>query len=136
MDQFLTVNCSPATLKTEIDEPYSTFYFAEENSKPLGFVKLRTQPIPEELTNEQVIEIERLYVLTSHHGKKIGAQLMSHCIQLAQNSGCNYIWLAVWEHNQKAIHFYEKWGFEKFGAKIFVLGTDEQTDFMMKKKLD
>jgi ribosomal protein S18 acetylase RimI-like enzyme len=41
----------------------------------------------------------------------------------------------VWEHNQRAIGFYEKIGFERFGQHIFLLGRDPQNDWSMKKKL-
>jgi len=46
-----------------------------------------------------------------------------------------YIWLGVWEKNQKAIDFYEKNGFVPFDKHIFVLGDDKQTDIMMKMEL-
>jgi ribosomal protein S18 acetylase RimI-like enzyme len=41
----------------------------------------------------------------------------------------------VWEHNQKAIQFYRKWGFEKFGEHFFMVGNDKQNDWLMKKEL-
>jgi ribosomal protein S18 acetylase RimI-like enzyme len=43
-----------------------------------------------------------------------------------------FIWLGVWEENQKAIRFYKKNGFVEFGKHIFRLGDDDQTDIMMK----
>ncbi|MEY3918157.1 MAG: Protease synthase and sporulation negative regulatory protein 1, partial [Bacteroidota bacterium] len=46
-----------------------------------------------------------------------------------------YIWLGVWEHNPRAIRFYEKQGFVKFDQHIFQLGDDEQTDILMKLSL-
>jgi len=41
----------------------------------------------------------------------------------------------VWEHNPKAIVFYQQIGFEHFGHHSFVLGNDVQTDCLMKLKL-
>jgi diamine N-acetyltransferase len=60
---------------------------------------------------------------------------MQSCLDYIQQQGCDTVWLGVWEHNPRAIAFYEKWGFEKFGAHDFLLGTDLQTDILMKKKL-
>ena len=56
-------------------------------------------------------------------------------MQLADELKSNYVWLGVWEENQRAIRFYEKNGFIAFDKHIFKLGEDEQTDIMMKKTL-
>jgi ribosomal protein S18 acetylase RimI-like enzyme len=60
---------------------------------------------------------------------------MQRCIEIAKEMHREIIWLGVWEHNQQAINFYTKWGFEKFGEHDFVLGNDVQTDWLMKKDL-
>ena len=82
------------------------------------------------------IEIERIYVRKEYLGKKVGGLLMKKCLELAQQKGYTLVWLGVWEHNAKAIAFYEKWGFEKFGSHAFLLGNDLQTDWLMKKNLN
>ena len=41
----------------------------------------------------------------------------------------------VWEENLRAIRFYEKNGFKTFDKHVFRLGSDEQTDIMMKLEL-
>jgi len=58
-----------------------------------------------------------------------------HFIGHLQTNKVKYIWLGVWEKNQKAIDFYEKNGFVSFDKHIFVLGDDKQTDIMMKMEL-
>jgi len=60
---------------------------------------------------------------------------MQHCIEVARQKSARVIWLGVWEKNNKAIAFYTKWGFEKFGEHVFMLGDDPQTDWLMKKVL-
>ena len=67
--------------------------------------------------------------------KVSGNHLMEACLNLARQGGHKVIWLGVWEHNPRAISFYEKWGFEKFGSHLFMLGNDLQTDLLMKKNL-
>lgn len=81
------------------------------------------------------MEIARIYALQSYIGKGVGSALMKKCIDQACELNKEIIWLGVWEKNQKAIHFYRKWGFEKFGTHIFILGDDPQTDWLMKKEL-
>jgi ribosomal protein S18 acetylase RimI-like enzyme len=46
------------------------------------------------------------------------------------------MWLGVWEKNEHAIKFYEKWGFTIVGPRVFVLGSDVQNDFIMQRAID
>jgi ribosomal protein S18 acetylase RimI-like enzyme len=55
---------------------------------------------------------------------------------LAKEKNVKYAWLGVWEKNPRAIRFYEKNGFVAFDKHIFKLANDEQTDIMMKLKLN
>ncbi|HYW51463.1 MAG TPA: hypothetical protein VE861_12705, partial [Gemmatimonadaceae bacterium] len=49
----------------------------------------------------------------------------------AQVTGCEEIFLGVWERNLRAIRFYEKQRFRAVGEKTFVLGLDPQRDIVM-----
>ena len=88
-----------------------------------------------ELNDNEALEIERIYVLKDFQGKKIGQKLYEKAVEVAKQNKVKYIWLGVWEKNQKAIDFYEKNGFVPFDKHIFVLGDDEQTDIMMEMEL-
>jgi ribosomal protein S18 acetylase RimI-like enzyme len=68
-------------------------------------------------------------------GHKIGKALMEKALQIAQDQHYEVVWLGVWEKNTRAIEFYKKWGFKKFSSHIFRLGTEDQTDLLMKKDL-
>ena len=46
-----------------------------------------------------------------------------------------YLWLGVWEKNEKAIRFYEKNNFKIFSSHEFKMGDEIQTDFLMKLNL-
>ena len=74
-------------------------------------------------------------MLQSFHGKKLGQALYEKAIQIANEKKVQYLWLGVWEKNNKAIQFYKKNGFVQFDTHIFKLGNDEQTDIMMKLAL-
>ena len=53
----------------------------------------------------------------------------------AREKQAHYVWLGVWEKNERAIAFYRKNGFVAFDTHIFKLGDDEQTDILMKLPL-
>jgi ribosomal protein S18 acetylase RimI-like enzyme len=60
---------------------------------------------------------------------------MHACLTEAEYLGCQAIWLGVWERNERAIRFYERWEFEIVGARQFTLGSDLQNDLVMVRKL-
>jgi len=84
---------------------------------------------------ENSLELQQIYVLKSYKGKGIGKKFMEAAINLARENNLEYVWLGVWKHNYKAIEFYKKKGFEKFGEHVFVLGKDEQVDYLMKLEI-
>jgi ribosomal protein S18 acetylase RimI-like enzyme len=57
-------------------------------------------------------------------------------LETAKQFNKSYVWLGVWEENERALNFYKKNGFVEFDKHIFILGEDKQTDLMMKKILD
>lgn len=130
---YIANDMSHERINGELLNPDNTFFIAFVNDIPAGFAKVRSSKNPAELAGQTAMEIERLYVLAEYHGHKIGAALMQHCLDTANRSGFNTVWLGVWEHNQKAIAFYQRWGFTFFGQHIFTLGTDDQTDLLMKR---
>jgi ribosomal protein S18 acetylase RimI-like enzyme len=135
MDLYLQKNFNEAQVMSEVADADNTFLIAEFNGKAAGYAKLRKGVPPAELESKHVIELERLYAMREFIGKSVGKQLMESCLSMAKEQGYSMLWLGVWEHNHRAIAFYEKCGFEKFGAHPFMLGTDLQTDNMMKKDI-
>ena len=135
MQKYLDENLSIEKLKTELENPNSEFYFAENNEEILGYLKLNFKDAQTEKLEENHFEIERIYVLKAFLGQKIGQILFDKAIEIGREKNLEYVWLGVWEENHRAIHFYEKNGFEIFGKHDFVLGEDVQTDLLMKMKI-
>ena len=121
---------------TELTDENAKFYFAELNGKVIGYLKVNFGQSQTEIKDENALEIERIYVLKEFHGKKVGQILYQKAIELAKEQNVDYVWLGVWEQNPRAIRFYEKNGFVAFDKHIFKLGDDEQTDIIMKQKLN
>jgi ribosomal protein S18 acetylase RimI-like enzyme len=96
---------------------------------------MRDGTVPSGLINQSCIEIARIYSAQHAIGKGVGKRLMQTCHEIANQKNKSILWLGVWEKNQRAIDFYAKWGFEKFGEQNFVLGNDVQRDWLMKKSL-
>jgi len=135
MERYLTENFSEEQLARELSNPDSFFYVAEVNGHVVGYLKLNTARAQTEPQAADALEIERIYVLGSYHGGGVGQALYHHAMSVAEDRKASYVWLGVWEHNHRALRFYEKNGFIAFGTHIFQLGNDQQTDILMKKSV-
>ncbi|WP_394666257.1 GNAT family N-acetyltransferase [uncultured Chryseobacterium sp.] len=136
IQKYLTESFAEEKLIKELNNSYSEFYIAYDGENAVGYLKINFGNAQTELQDESSVEIERIYVKSSHHGKKVGLLLYSKALDIAVSHHKKYIWLGVWEENKRAVNFYKKNGFEEFDKHIFRLGNDEQTDLMMKKILD
>ncbi|MBA2407222.1 MAG: GNAT family N-acetyltransferase [Chitinophagales bacterium] len=111
------------------------YFVAMDGEKMIGFVKLsRKQDLGKWIT-DHCLEICRLYVLKEYFDKKVGKLLMETTINIAIKENTESIVLGVWEDNHRAVAFYKKWGFEVIGAHPFVVGSQVDTDLVMRKKL-
>jgi diamine N-acetyltransferase len=136
MEIFLTTQFNRKQLMDQVGAPGNTFLLARLNGEAAGYARLfEGTQLPPELNGANVIEIARLYAEQHVIGKGIGKALMEACIEVARQKGKEWIWLGVWEHNHRAIAFYEKMGFIIFERHIFLLGRDVQYDWSMKRRL-
>jgi diamine N-acetyltransferase len=135
MKKYLEEGFSIDKLTSELTAPDSEFYFAKNDEDVIGYLKLNFGQSQTELKDNHSAEIERIYVLKEFHGKNVGQLLYNKALQIAQQKKACYVWLGVWEKNQRAIQFYKKNGFTEFDTHTFKLGNDEQVDIMMKLKL-
>ncbi|MBC7878294.1 MAG: GNAT family N-acetyltransferase [Anaerolineales bacterium] len=135
MAKYLSGHYSPEIQMSEINDPDTIFLIAEINGIPVGYAKLRGQSRANGIAGTNPLELQRIYTLQEYIGKGVGPGLMRESIREAKERGFNSLWLGVWEKNERAIKFYEKWGFKKVGDQIFMLGEDPQTDFTMELSL-
>lgn len=135
MKHYLEENLAKDTLKQELENPDSHFYLAYKEKELVGYLKINFGNAQTENTGEYGMEIERIYILSAYHGKKLGQQLYDYAIELARQQAVPFVWLGVWEKNLRAIQFYKKNGFVEFDKHIFQLGDDAQTDIMMRLEL-
>lgn len=136
MKNYLEEGFSKDKLIAELNDKNAEFYFARLEEEVIGYLKVNFGDSQTELKDSKALEIERIYVAKEFHGKSIGQLLYNKAIEVAKQKSSEYVWLGVWEENPRAISFYKKNGFVEFDKHIFKLGNDEQTDIMMKLKLE
>jgi ribosomal protein S18 acetylase RimI-like enzyme len=134
MDKFMREQFSKEALIKEVGAEGNIFLVALAEDEIVGYVRMRESENPAELGEADAIEIARIY--TTQQSKGVGQALIQECFKIAGEKRKKIVWLGVWEHNHRAISFYTRWGFEKFGEHVFMLGDDVQTDWLMKKDMN
>lgn len=135
MRQYLDMEFAEEKMKRELSDPDSEFYLAQLENRSIGYLKVSTGKAQTEFKDGSGMEIERIYVLKEFHGKGMAQLLFDKALEIANQKGTDHIWLGVWEKNPRAIRFYEKNGFVKFGSHPFRVGNDLQTDLLLKRAL-
>ena len=123
------------TLRRELLNPESRFFFLHAGGIHLGYSKINTGGAQTELREAGGMEIERIYVLKAHQGKGLGAWMLKRFQAIAREEGKTYLWLGVWEENHDAIRFYKQHGFVTFDKHPYYVGSDRQMDWMMRLEL-
>ena len=135
MAQYCAESFSEEIQRGELQDERNIVLVAERDGDVVGYAMMRTDNAPECVADSGAIEIARLYSVARVIGTGVGAALMQRCLDVGVERGHRSVWLGVWEHNPRAIAFYERWGFADVGEKSFVLGADLQTDRVMMRTL-
>jgi GNAT superfamily N-acetyltransferase len=136
MDLFMSTQFTRKQLINQVGAPGNTFLLARLDGEPVGYARLfEGKELPQGIAGSTAIEIARIYAEQHVIGKGVGKALMQAAIDLARQKGKDWIWLGVWEHNHRAIAFYEKMGFAIFDRHIFLLGQDVQYDWWMRRRI-
>ena len=136
MDLHCAEAFSPALQSAEIANPDILTFVAELHGKLIAFAQLHMRPAtPACVSASPVVELHRIYVDRGFHGKGLAGELLDAVMQAAEGNGAAAIWLGGWEHNPRAIRFYQRCGFTQVGDHVFVVGTDPQRDLVMVRPL-
>ena len=125
----LTVEC----FRTLIENPNAILLVAEMENHICGYVLvLRSSPHPQ-IEGLESTELRKLYVDPDHHGRGVADELMRRALAGLGRECLPVMWVGVYSENPRAIAFYKKWGFRIVGTYEFLVGTDRQKDFLMRR---
>lgn len=122
-------------LLSELANPESIFFLLKYGASCCGYIKLNEGAAQTKAQGPDAMELERIYVDRPFQGKGLGKLLLEKAVEVACASGKQRIWLGVWEHNGPAVAFYNRHGFVKVDTHIFMLGEEQQLDWVMEKRL-
>jgi diamine N-acetyltransferase len=135
LSDYAALTFSLENIQRELNDPACKFLLAYEGDTTVGYAMLRTGDPPADISGPNPVELARIYLTEDVIGKGCGTTLMDACLQVAKDSGHETMWLGVWEKNNRAIRFYEKWGFTTVGSIEFEFGDEVQTDLVMVRSI-
>lgn len=137
--RYLAEAFAPEQVAAEIHAPGSVFLLgyhdAFSRQKPVGYSRLFAAPVPEGVSGPKPVRLLRVYVESAAVGSGYGSALMQASLDEAAVRGYETVWLSAWERNERALRFYERWGFRVVGTTEFGLGKDVQSDVVMERAL-
>ena len=90
----------------------SIYYIIEDNNTIVGGCGIKHL----DNTDENICELQRMFLLSSSRGKGYGKLLIDLCIKKAKEFGYDEIYLETLSQMKIAITLYEKAGFKKLSA--------------------
>ena len=99
----------------------------------LGYAMLETAATPEAPVVEHLGEtpaghLSKVYVLAESRGTGLAETLVRDGVARLEALGFRHVWLGTNAQNARANAFYERLGFEKIGARTFVVGGTRVED--------
>lgn len=120
----------------EIARAHQSVDARHRDGEAAGYALLRLASPPLGVEGARPVEIARFYLDRAWHGQGVAALLMTRCLDEARDWKGDTVWLSVWEHNFRAIRFYERRGFLTVGSQPFRFGTIDEMDPIMARPLD
>jgi ribosomal protein S18 acetylase RimI-like enzyme len=123
LQEYLDYAYDPDKITRSIQKENNVFFLAFLENVPVGFAKVKKYSLNEQIESIAQMELQKIYVLPYYQGSGAGSTLMQEVLDLANETGPDYLWLNTVIGNSKAIRFYEKHGFKKTGWHYFRIGT-------------
>lgn len=118
---------SETNLHKQMTEDGHIYFLAYEGNEPAGYLSIQPE-------GEHTYHLQKIYVLPSYQGKKLGKQLFNQAIQAIKElhpEPCQ-MRLNVNRYNTKAVDFYFRMGMKKVFEGDFDIGHGYlMTDYIM-----
>lgn len=110
---------SYAAMQRQMEEGYEYFFFHEPNTEGHhgnhGYFGIHVE--------DGALFLSKLYLLQPYRGRGLSSRALDYLISIAQNRGCNKIWLTVNRFNDHTIEVYRHWGFETVREQCADIGS-------------
>jgi ribosomal protein S18 acetylase RimI-like enzyme len=120
-------------LLADLSVPEIDFRIARAEGRIVGYSKLGPPWLPD--AEPGALQLSQLYVTSDWQGRGIAQELMNWTVAAAGDRGAAALLLTVWEHNPRAIRFYERHGFVHVADYPFQVGSRIDRDLILRRPL-
>lgn len=120
-------------LLADLSSGAARFRLALADGRVVGYAKVNPPWLPD--AEPGALQLSQIYVSSDQHGAGVGKALLDWAIATARAESATALLLTVWEENHRAAAFYRKHGFEHVGDYAFAVGTQIDTDHIMRLAL-
>ena len=120
-------------LLADLSSGAARFHLALVDGRVVGYAKVNPPWLPD--AEPSALQLSQIYVSSDQHGAGVGKALLDWAIATARAEGATALLLTVWEENHRAAAFYRKHGFDHIGDYAFAVGTQVDTDHIMRLAL-
>jgi diamine N-acetyltransferase len=123
---------SSVSLTMQMQQKGHTFLLSGfDEQKPMGFAAFEIN-----YQGLSITKIHKIYILPEAQGKGLGKSLFDRISQESSEKGVKRLNLNVNRHNDKALEFYKKSGFEVVGEEDIPIGQGYlMEDYILEKNL-
>ena len=123
-----------ASFERLLAENNGLVYVADSEDVVIGYVALQ-QITHSAVQARSPLQLWQLYVIPAFQGSGVAAQLIDAALAHARGRKHDVIWLGVSEHNDRAIAFYRKHGFESLGIHLVGTADHAHQDLLMSRSV-
>ena len=135
LQTFLQQVYSESAVATELNDSQLRFQVIDDGQELVAFTKIGPVHVPLDKPPDDGMEIWQLYVRQRLLGRGLGTQLMQWADRQFIASGASQVFVSVFSENHRALRFYQRHGFGKFGEYGFRVGTQIDREWIMCRQL-
>jgi len=129
LEIYLDQSYGPAgQMQRDLGDPAIDWRAAFVDDVPVGYIKLSALTLSFEGAHPAAMELRQLYVAEAYKGTGMADTLTQWALGTARDRGAPEIYLAVFDHNQRAKRFYARHGFSEVGRCDFITGHQVHDD--------
>jgi len=117
--EYLERTFSVGKIRSSLNKPNNVFWLAFVNDLPVAYAKLKLKSPSQFLENENISQLQKIYVLKDFLSMKVGKALQNQLLKKAKENGAEKIWLSVLKSNERAIGSTLKMGSTTLEITIF-----------------
>lgn len=132
---YLETTFSIEKTKENLQNENNMYFIIYVDDFPVGYAKIILNSQNDIISVKEACCLDKLYVLNDFIAMKLGYQLLNVVLEETKKLGVKYLWLYVYEKNDRAINFYLKNNFISKGTHTFYIHKTGYPNNILLKKI-